>query len=251
MKNKRKRHLIVVAIILLLALSMSMVACDLTGHQGSDNNSTNYQEVEIAAFDYGFCQKGDDSSINLDNTQYLVSFNVGETYYMVIEFSLVAVESSNETNSISFVIEVENVEDVQAYIEDANSGNKSEIPVRGETNKSKEATVTFSVPRKEGESADKRIIIKLIPKKIGNTTIKGTFEGDNVNLIGATDGFTIVVDGIITDYKIMADNRGVGAIISYSLADIGITRGKVQVVAFSEIAYYTQSNYSNAVTANF
>lgn len=280
MRNTKKYWKLVTAIVMMIVLALLVVACD--------SDSPGKQKVEIGMLNYGFVQSEDGSSIDFDNTSYLINFNVGETYYMVIDFSIATVEGSNTTNEIAFKIRFENLDALHGKIEDANTGDVDEITVRDSEGKnSKEAMVTFSVPREAGKTAEKRVIIKLIPNKLGDTAISAVFEGENVELLGEVDGFTknisstkvqietpqlsvdettgvvrwyhvehadyykLVVDGVLTEDIIPADNIIAGTELTLVLSEYGYTQGEsIQIVAFSNNINYSQSNLSNAVSVD-
>ena len=279
MRNTKKYWKLVPAIVMMIVLALLVVACD------SDSPVPLKQKVEIGMLNYGFVQSEDDSSIDFDNTLYLINFNVGETYYMVIDFSIATVEGSSTTNEITFKIRFENLDALQGVIEDARTGDVDEITVRdSEGNNSKEAMVTFSVPRETGRTVEKRVVIKLIPNKLGDTAISAVFEGENIELLGEADGFTknisstkvqietpqlsvdamgvvrwshvehadyykLVVDGVVTEHIIPADNIMAGTVLTLVLSELGYTNGEsIQIVAFSNNINYSQSNLSNAVS---
>ena len=278
MRNTKKYFKLVTTIVMMIVLALLVVACD--------SDSPGKQKVEIGMLKYGFVQSEDGSSIDFDNTSYLINFNVGETYYMVIDFSIATVEGSNTTNEITFKIRFENLDALHGKIEDANTGDVDEITVRdSEGNNSKEAMVTFSVPRETGRTVEKRVIIKLIPNKLGDTAISAVFEGENVELLGEVDGFTknisstkvqiempqlsvdamgvirwyhvehadyyrLVVDGGVIEDKIPAENIMAGTELTLVLSEYGYTQGQIQIVAYSNNINYSQSNPSNAVPVN-
>ena len=279
MKHKRIICILLIAIALMTMLFM-LVACN------DDGQSNGGQKVEIGYLDYGFVQSEDGNSINPDDTQYLVGFTVGEIYYMVIDFSFVAVESSEETQRVSFKIVFDNIDAVQGTLEDARTGDVVSMSFQGSNGgRSVESVVTFAVPRDKGATSEKRIIIKLVPKKSGDTTIRGMFEGENIDLIGDIDGFTksisatgvqletpslnvdangilswnhvknadyykLVVDGVIVEAVIDAENKAVGAIINCALSEYGYVKGQtIQVVAYSDNVEYAPSNLSNPVVS--
>lgn len=291
MRNAKKYWKLLTAIVMMIVLALLVVACDSDSSgnnqdQNSGIGSSSKQMVELGMLNYGFVQSEDGSSIDFDNTSYLINFNVGETYYMVINFSIATVEGSDTKNMITFKIRFENLDALNGKIEDANTGKVDEMTVRdSEGNNSKEATVTFSVPREAGKTVEKRVIIKLIPNKLGDTVIKGVFEGENVELLGEDDGFTknisstkvqietpklsvdettgvvrwyhvehadyykLVVDGVVTEHIIPADNIMAGTERTYALSELGLTQGEsIQIVAFSNNINYSQSNLSNAVS---
>ena len=278
MRNAKKYWMLVTAIVMMIVLALLLVACD--------GECLIKQKVEIGMH-YGFVQSKDDGSIDYDNTSILTKFNVGETYYMVIDFSITTVRGSIKTNEITFKIRIENVDKLQGWIEDANTANidATDMTVHdGEGNNSKEAMVTFSVPRKAKKTVEKRVIIKLEPMTKGDTPIKGVFEGENVEILGdGRDGFTknisstevqietpqlsvdkttgvarwyhvehadyykLVVDGVVTEHKKEVDNIKAGTELNWALSELGYTNGEsIQIVAYSNNKNYTQSNPSNA-----
>jgi hypothetical protein len=262
---------------MMIVLVLLLVAC----------GPSSKQKVEIGMLTYGFVQSEEDGSIDFDNMSYLVNFHVGEIYYMVINFSIATVEGSDTTNEITFKIRFENVDKLSGTIEDANTGHATEMTVRdSEGNNSKEAMVTFSVPREAGKTAEKRVIIKLIPETLDDTAISAVFKGENVELLGEVDGFTknfsstkvqieapqlsvdamgvvrwyhvehadyykLVVDGVVIEHIIEADNIMAGTERTFALSEYGLTQGEsIQIVAFSNSTNYLQSNPSNAVSVN-
>lgn len=298
MRNTKKYWKMVTAIVMMIVLALLVVACDSDSSgnnqdqnpgnqdQNSGIGSSSKQMVEIGKINYGFVQSEDGSSINPDNTLYLIEFNVGETYFMVIDFSITTVEESDTTNEIDFKITFENVDKLQGWIDDADTGKVTEIPVRdGEGNNAKEATLTFSVPREAEKTVARRVVIRLEPKTKGHTPIKGVFEGENVEILGdGRDGLTknivtrpvqietpqlsidkttgvarwdhvehadyykLVVDGVVIEEPIKeVDNIAAGTELTWALSELGYTNGEsIQIVAFSENTNYTQSNPSNA-----
>lgn len=302
MRNAKKYWMLVTAIVMMIVLALLFVACDSDSsgnnqNQNSGNNqdqnsgigSSSKQRVEIGALNYGFVQPEDNSSFDPDKAVVLTEFNVGETYFMVIKFSITTVEISDTTNKIDFKITLENLAALDGWIEETNTGDVTEMIFRsGEGNEAKDAMATFSVPRETGKTVEKHVTIKLIPKTTGVTAIKGVFEGENVEILGdGEDGLTkkfsskpvqiktpqliydeatgmlrwrhvehadyyqLVVDGVvIKDNKYEVDNIKAGTELSLVLSEYGYTKGQIQIVAYSDTTDYLPSNPSNAVSVN-
>ena len=182
MRNAKKYWMLVTAIVMMIVLALLVVACD---SDSSGNNQDQKQKVEMG-LTYGF-QSEDDSSIDPN----LKKFNVGEIYYMVINFSIATVEESDTTNKIDFKITFENLDALEGRIVDADTGRVTDMSfLSSEGTQAKETTVTFTVPREAEKTVEKDITIRLMPKKQADTLIKGVFEGENVEILGDGDGFT-------------------------------------------------------------
>ena len=282
MRNAKKYWMLVTAIVMIIVLALLLVACD--------GECLIKQKVQIGKPTYGFVQSEEGGGINYDNMSDLTEFNVGETYYMVIDFSITTVRGSIKTNEITLKIRFENMDFLNGWIQNAETNNSTErTNLDGEATNAKEVKATFSVPSEAKKTVEKRVVIRLISNKLEHNVIKVVFEGKNVEIQGdGRDGYTkdiysrrvqietpqlsvdettgvlqwyhvkhadyykLMVDGVVKDYIIPDKNIPVGRELNKALSEYGYTNGElIRIVAVSSNDdHYPESNPSKAVFVN-
>lgn len=283
MRNTKKYWKMVTAIVMMIVLALLFVACD--------GECLIKQKVEIGKPTYGFVQSKD-GGFNPDKTLMLTEFNVGETYYMVIDFSITTttVGLGFKTNEITLKIKFENMDFLNGWIQEADTNNASErTNFNGEATNAKEVKATFSVPREAKKTAQKRVVIRLIPNKLKDNVVKVVFEGKNVEIQGDgrdgyikdiyampvqietpqvsvdpttgvaswdhvehADYYKLIVDDVFVKNIIPDNNISVGKEILLVLSEYGYTNGEsIRIVAVSNNdEYYPESNRSEPVSVN-
>lgn len=197
---------------------MAVVAIGLTGCFGSDSSSTNNGgggstsssenggngsstvtpeskiTAEIADFDYGFVLADgitDDSQISISSTSKPISFDVIESYYMVINYTLTSRADNSGQYLVDTVISFDGVSFIDGNIYTVSGTTlteKTTIKDPGTGNDNMKLNISYKVPSSKDALKNVMIVVKLSTLKFGESMMKIGFESSDVNLTGDCDG---------------------------------------------------------------
>lgn len=197
---------------------MAVAAIGLTGCFGSDSSSTNNGgggstsssenggngsstvtpeskiTAEIADFDYGFVLADgitDDSQISISSTSKPISFDVIESYYMVINYTLTSRADNSGQYLVDTVISFDGVSFIDGNIYTVSGTTlteKTTIKDPGTGNDNMKLNISYKVPSSKDALKNVMIVVKLSTLKFGESMMKIGFESSDVNLTGDCDG---------------------------------------------------------------
>ena len=197
---------------------MAVAAIGLTGCFGSDSSSTNNGgggstsssenggngsstvtpvskiTAEIADFDYGFVLADgitDDSQISISSTSKPTSFDVIESYYMVINYTLTSRDDNSGQYLMDTVISFDGVSFIDGNIYTVSGTTlteKTSIKDPGTGNDNMKLNISYKVPSSKDALKNVMIVVKLSTLKFGESMMKIGFESSDVNLTGDCDG---------------------------------------------------------------
>ena len=197
---------------------MAVAAIGLTGCFGSDSSSTNNGgggstsssenggngsstvtpeskiTAEIADFDYGFVLADgitDDSQISISSTSKPISFDVIESYYMVINYTLTSRADNSGQYLVDTVISFDGVSFIDGNIYTVSGTTlteKTTIKDPGTGNDNMKLNISYKVPSSKDALKNIMIVVKLSTLKFGESMMKIGFESSDVNLTGDCDG---------------------------------------------------------------
>ena len=197
---------------------MAVAAIGLTGCLGSDSSSTNNGgggstsssenggngsstvtpvskiTAEIADFDYGFVLADgitDDSQISISSTSKPISFDVIESYYMVINYTLTSRADNSGQYLVDTVISFDGVSFIDGNIYTVSGTTlteKTTIKDPGTGNDNMKLNISYKVPSSKDALKNVMIVVKLSTLKFGESMMKIGFESSDVDLTGDCDG---------------------------------------------------------------
>ena len=197
---------------------MAVATIGLTGCFGSDSSSTNNGgggstsssenggngsstvtpeskiTAEIADFDYGFVLADgitDDSQISISSTSKPISFDVIESYYMVINYTLTSRDDNSGQYLVDTVISFDGVSFIDGNIYTVSGTTlteKTTIKDPGTGNDNMKLNISYKVPSSKDALKNVMIVVKLSTLKFGESMMKIGFESSDVNLTGDCDG---------------------------------------------------------------
>ena len=197
---------------------MAVAAIGLTGCFGSDSSSTNNGgggstsssenggngsstvtpepkiTAQIADFDYGFGLADgitDDSQISISSTSKPISFDVIESYYMVINYTLTSRADNSGQYLVDTVISFDGVSFIDGNIYTVSGTTlteKTTIKDPGTGNDNMKLNISYKVPSSKDALKNVMIVVKLSTLKFGESMMKIGFESSDVNLTGDCDG---------------------------------------------------------------
>lgn len=197
-------------------------ACEFTGDDGKSETGFDFFSVK-------FCSDKNCPNGNIDS-QYLydnLDFELGEVYYMVIDFTFTPLEDNDGFGKFYARTEVSSELLIKADLEEANSAVYDTSNADGVQN----IAVTYSIQDKVDETRKMRVVIRLRPQTQGVAVAKINLfgkEAGSVGKYGATKYLPIAATQGLT-FEIAEDNMG------YIVSGIGGDSDKEIIIPSSHL----------------
>lgn len=193
MKKKTKViSIAIVCIFIMASLLMCMVGC-VTKEQQCRVSVDNLKWDIRPDKDINFASK------IVDSQSHLSDLDVDKVYLMKIEFSITSKEKNNGTLQFGVKIDTTNINTMSSQIESADTSAVTELDWKDSNGiAGKTAKASFTISEKKDGVLTKTIVLKFVPIKVGDVTIKVGFEGNKNVIIRGND-----MDGFTKNFEII------------------------------------------------
>ena len=206
------RKFLFLSLILIVLSTLAFVACATPDGDLGNGDYGDYDTIELTRYNdnigyklsYTSDRECPSGNITSDRLHASMDFEVGEVYYMVVDFTISSFNENGWDDGFSLSIKISPLIAISATLEEASTGNSTETKDGDVTN----IITTYSIPENRESARSYRIVVRLkFVTDCDWAIAELAFYGDEVGIKNAdyVEEFLIFIETTSLKYEINED----------------------------------------------